>query len=758
MDWLSFFAFFFKPPVWSGPLPQVQEVGFALDRLSPGVDNFNYDVHLSPDFRKSVGRIIYRHIIRQAGAEEDITRDSTANPAKDRIEFNRLCRELFLEAVNRAKMQGNEVQIDFLARTAVVKFLGREIRDRVDLLLNHYNNIIWENETARTQDLGEIVRLREKLTEIRQAKGAITVAASRFFFTQLAELQQRDIDKVRRATLGTGAILAGEIFFNPLLYVDKPVNDTFMIQEYVLLGHRYEDPDKYPVILALLQETLSRVFRGVNGAPGGHPATDSTKIAGWLRNIRTPELLFDPFATLELYNHAKKDQAKGEERRQFKKLLGEQRRLLNYLYRRFKKDGLIDRIVGSFFIKPLCDQYCPPLVPHQLLHFLIEPAGRNRIVSQLRWVERLYGKTLPLAPLRQAARRFRRAGGRERRELVVRYLKQFVRYHRDLENHRMLREISDRVNLATAEELIDLSRANHTLHEFLLPHEKVLSLEEKMVSGHTILKADVRGATIITSQLQRQGLNPASYFSLNFFGPIAELLSEYNAVKVFIEGDAIILSFTEHEDTPAEWYGVARACGLAVNMLRLIRQYNSKNRKYRLPIMELGIGISYQQGGPSFLFDGERQIMISPAINLADRLSSCDKTLRRLFEKAGHRFNLFVFYTEEPSTHGPLVEPAILRYNVNGIELHEEGFKKLGEEIELRRVELAGAETGDDVEALYTGKFPTLTGRYQRLVVRQARAGMVNGADPGVVLGRSAQRYYEICTQPWIYEATRMAD
>jgi hypothetical protein len=354
--------------------------------------------------------------------------------------------------------------------------------------------------------------------------------------------------------------------------------------------------------------------------------------------------------------------------------------------------------------------------------------------------------------------RLKVTGRRARQELVVRFLKQFVHYHRDRENHNKLKEISDRVNLVTSEELISLSRANNTLYEFLLPHEKILSLEEKRVSGHTILKADVRGATLITSQLKRKGLNPASYFSLNFFGPIAELLSEYNAEKVFIEGDAIILACMEHEDTPAEWYGVARSCGLAVNMLRLIRQYNTKNRKYGLPIMELGLGICFQQRGPSYLYDGEKQIMISPAINLADRLSSCDKTLRRLFEPTRHQFNLFVFHAEGYSSDDALVEQPILRYNVNGIELHEDGFKKLGEEIELKLVKVEGMVIQDDVEALYTGKFPALSGRYQRLVIRQARAGIVDEANPGVMLRQSERRYYEVCTQPWIYELARITD
>ena len=47
-----------------------------------------------------------------------------------------------------------------------------------------------------------------------------------------------------------------------------------------------------------------------------------------------------------------------------------------------------------------------------------------------------------------------------------------------------------------------------------------------------------------------QGLNPASYFSLNFYDPVNKLLGKYGAQKVFLEGDAIILAILEREGEP----------------------------------------------------------------------------------------------------------------------------------------------------------------------------------------------------------------
>ena len=129
--------------------------------------------------------------------------------------------------------------------------------------------------------------------------------------------------------------------------------------------------------------------------------------------------------------------------------------------------------------------------------------------------------------------------------------------------------------------------------------------EEKPIVNHVIIKADIRGSMAINHTMRNKGLNPASYFSLNFFDPISAVLSEYGASKVFIEGDAIILSIFENEDEIQGNYSVARACGLAIRILQIVHSYNEKNKENNLPVLELGIGICYCQGPPTFLFDGD---------------------------------------------------------------------------------------------------------------------------------------------------------
>jgi hypothetical protein len=303
------------------------------------------------------------------------------------------------------------------------------------------------------------------------------------------------------------------------------------------------------------------------------------------------------------------------------------------------------------------------------------------------------------------------------------------------------------INLVRDEKLLLLSKKNRLLYEFPLPEERVN--EEKPVISHVIIKADIRGSMDVTHTMIAKGLNPASYFSLNFFDPISELLGDYNASKEFIEGDAIILSIFENEDTAQGWYSEARACGLAVNMLKIVQQYNSKNQKHDLPVLELGIGICYKQSPPAYLFDGDSRIMISHAINLADRLSGCDKGLRKLFKNHERMFNLFVFQNVCDEDREATADDLSLRYNVNGIELDPEGFAKLAQEINLKCFEYP--VENNEVAILYTGKVPTLSGNYQRLVIRESAIEEVN-PETMEVIGPTSRKYYEVCTQPAIYE------
>jgi len=308
------------------------------------------------------------------------------------------------------------------------------------------------------------------------------------------------------------------------------------------------------------------------------------------------------------------------------------------------------------------------------------------------------------------------------------------------------------VNLIATDKLRELSRMNGTLYEFLQPDEQPEKPEEVRVLRHVVLKADVRDSTRLTRTLMEKGLNPASYFSLNFYDPVNKLLGKYGAQKVFLEGDAIILAILEREGEPG--LAVSRACVLAREMIEIVRGYNELMQRSGMPELELGIGITLQETAPLYLMDGERQIMISEALNESDRLSSCNKRARKSMEAQAGPFHVYVFETAgQSSSANP--EDSLLSFNLGGIRMNEAAFRKLQQEISLvpLAVKLPSSLASDKGEyKLSSGTVPVDRDIFRKIVVRESRIPRVNPEDFSVQ-GWSERCYYEICADPVIYNA-----
>jgi hypothetical protein len=212
-------------------------------------------------------------------------------------------------------------------------------------------------------------------------------------------------------------------------------------------------------------------------------------------------------------------------------------------------------------------------------------------------------------------------------------LQDICRFRLHLKYFRLAHRAFNRLRILRSEDDLKLSREAGSLYSLLTPSEQ--QDDQDRIVHHAIIKADVRGSTTVTEELQAKSLNPASYFSLRFFSPINALLPIYGAGKVFIEGDAVILSLLEHEKSPQQWFAVARACGLARAMLNVVHANNLHSEQMGLPKLEVGIGLCYAPSAPLFLYDEDKPIMISGAIGKADRLSSCTWKLRRIIQPGG---------------------------------------------------------------------------------------------------------------------------
>ena len=740
-----------------------------LNKLVVGVDNIRHDVYLSPAFCKATQNIVRHFIANRSDSEKILDLAKAPLSSRDLEAYRESCLEFLKGAVNKAKSE-NEDQIDMLAQIAIIKMFIEEVHGQYDVLIKRLNDSARKLEISKHQDLKKTIKIKEKLSEVQKNKSAILAHVGSELFQFVIDAQNEGARELREAVLGPQSNLPADVFLNPILYLKNAFDDVFRIDQYVLLGHRFEDPDNYQAISSLIRNLLSKMIPDDKAASamleqtervpdasdekGTTPYQDNTDEYTdiWLKQVENIDILFDCFRSEERCRNLKKQKQTKERSAQLKLLAKKQKQLLDFVYRRFKRANLIPRITASYEMQSIYLEYCPPLVPHQVRQFLIHPRQRKSIIRRINRVKGFYGKSFSLLPLRRKIKQLKRVKTANKKKYLLQFLKGFARYHRDFQNFKRLEAAMDRVNLVTDTKTMTLSRENYTLYEFLLPNERLL--EKKPIINHVVIKADVRDSTNITSQMKERELNPASFFSLNFFNPITEILFDYNAEKVFIEGDAMILSISEHEGAPEGWYSVSRACGLAIQILLVVQKYNETSRKYKLPILGMGIGICHNDKPPTFLFDETNRIMISPAINSADRLSSSTKSLNKIINKKTHPFNLYVFTSASKEATDAKASGNILRYNVNGIELNADGFKKLSKEIDLKAVDCRIPELQEGTIRVHTGRFPTKSGKYRRLVIREAYIPEITLHDYKII-GSTPDKYYEVCTHAKVYQYVR---
>lgn len=712
------------------------EPSFILENLTPGIDNLRHDVFLSPRFteaaRAYIAKLIARHgNVEELSLEETASRRTAPNVAgrardphatatrlSEQAEFRRLLTELHLAALNRAK-QENNVSFDLLFRLAVLKFQRAELVTQYGQVLERCRARIKLYDGPRQSGNNRTMEVRERFAQFQINKRSVLRRAGQDLFVTLRDAEKESLSKTRRSYFGDAAALAYELFLNRLIFTDDGRDDWLMAEHYVMLGNYDRDPDR----MQILQEIAAKFLKGL----GVVNDLDDPLVEG---------LLNVPENAQEIMAGGSPDESGPR---------GKAQRAMLYAWLDLlEENDVMQNVMASYEVVPLLAQYSPPINPQQLKNALIAKVERKRVETLLEE----HGKISP-DNLHAAVRKIETTRPAEKAKYAGRFFADFTRYHRDLRRMEAVFSAMDTINVLSNERFRELSAVNNTLYEFLLPEEQKPS--EDKVLHHVVLKADIRESTTLTRTLFERGLNPASYFSLNFYDPINKLLPRYNARKVFIEGDAIILALFEREGESS--VGVAQTCVLAKDIIEVVTAYNERSRASGLPSLDLGIGISYQDSPPMYLMDGTRQIMISKAINESDRLSSCHKGMRRMLEDRELLFNVFAFKTVEDADTGGNADEFLLRYNIGGIHISAAAFHKLQTEISLQAFDVQVPMIWNTSEVrIYTGMVPLGQGLFHRIVVRE---GTVAHVDPRDFSLREVtdQHYYEVCVHPRIYEA-----
>ena len=729
-----------------------KKIGVDCGAVSKGIDNYHVDIEVSASFTLRVKECVEHNLKRLVTGKALVSGN-----AEMMHEVRDAYTDLVKVTLHRSKTDLTREQIQIL-QFGLVKFVMQEIRDGLDQYSDQLEATLGQQQFSGSRSL---MATQERVQWFRTHRGEFMFRLNRLLLRQLQREENNQLKTLREQVLG--AFPEGvNVLFNPMLYGMSPRDPLLLLDYYAVwpgngvqfdaMNRSIEEvirkhlPDQSFDSLksgAKSDSAQSEVYDELGGLFAAQTLLGSSpnqkemvsESFGWLDHPGNMRLLFDEKI------HARHLNQEGLGLTGGWSLKGDVKKLQKIVTDLRKSIGdskAVKAILASYALREKLTQLDLNLIDIDTAIELVVLGDSKKVQEAIDPTGE--GASLLVTKLIECASVFNGMMKDAGDELFVRLLTDYARYRLHLKYYRFAHRMFNRVSVIVEPEKAQLAKAGGNLYQ-LLSSDEVKGIggdEEPEIVHHAILKADVRGSTTVTAELLRQGLNPASYFSLRFFNPINECLGAYGAVKVFIEGDAVILGVYEHSNAPDEWFSVSRACGIAKEMLDIVNSKNTHSKQTGLPVLEIGIGICYADDRPMFLFDDNRPIMISSAIGDADRMSGCSWRLRDSY--SSENFNVAAFQMGDKDDHKGEKGQDLIRYNVNGIVIDDAAFEKLQTEVHFRRLK---ARSGDGEEIFHVGKFPDVLGKQRDLVVRQGKVGifdegLVNqDADTGLF-------YYEI--------------
>ncbi len=724
-----------------------------LSGFPPGLDGARVDVWVGDSLTKTIDELVEASLSR---------RSHSFNPggvhSSLRGDVSDAFREVYgVASLMNARRARKAMRRDLyqLFQLAVVKQILLTVDHKVEQWCSSAETGAERAGHTRQEQLWRMQRCRERLRYL--------VAQD---VLNLMHMLDRAGRKRRKSLLGLSWPVAEELLYNPLLQLDGLGTKEHFLEIYPLV---LMDPVQFRKVEAVVLDALAEWLpEGCVKLPPEPDQIDYRRLT-----IREDRGELGGYARVEAFLRRVMDEGEYtqdcvhwlDEPVNLPRLLDShykggcgawchprwpefQESLASRLEVGLQEAGVLEPLIASVRLRELYPDLGRRGAPDLLLEYLLDQRSLSGVISALEKQEKLTNPSAYQARLLQAKKALQQASAAQRRRWLVRALEGHAALRRDLKLAWLAYRSMNEIALARSEKDLELSRSNGLLQDL-----GIEGRQSDAIIGHVIVKADLRGSTALIASMNHTGINPATYFSRNLFNPVNSLIKAYGAEKLFLEGDAAILAFLDRESAPTAV--VARACALAQELIALLERRNRQNERRGLPRLEVGVGIAYEAGPPTYLFDEGHKITISPAIHRADRLSSCNLPSAFLEKLDGdRRAGRSVEVVRFADSANLIAKTGELRrYNVNGVELDEAAFRRLRQEMILRVVpaEVLGGSAGD---RYHVGRFTAKEGKTRWLVVREAIVQRWNGKR-FVSDSESRLRFHEVITDPGLIKKIR---
>ncbi len=760
--------------VFLEPLHRFARPAVRFDRLQIGIDNKHIDVALSPKVLSSATELVRRMVHEDLAANGwgELGLEPTA---KDFDAFREIYSGLMEVAVERVHDRVSAPEVIQLLHLILLKML-LEMPGRA--LENFRNQLQLDAEGFATQLSGRNLELHERLVALAKLEPGVRYRTLRRIFKVVQRLESTNLRKLRKSVLGVSWDIPKLVLFNPLLHLSGFSCESQFMNHYPLLCIDEDEENYFALTNRILCELFGDYLPGWAmsvAVPARRPDGNSKLQNGAFNSFLDGQRLLERALQKEEYTGPSvswldapdnitmlihpvrsgwflSDKPSDEETivpwldphwPEFQQRIGTE------LFQRFMKAGITRRAIAGYRTPRVYHQLEGRVPVREVYNYLAGTIPRRRLMRRIAATSPNLDAGETIKTLDMVSNHIRRMSTLRQQEYVIRYLRDFLSFRRDLKLAYFANQLMSQIRLLTVPEEIKLSRDNGSLYEFPLRAE--VEPEGQKIRSHVILKADVRGSTEITRQLLANRLNPATHFSMNFFGPITKLLGDSGAQKVTVEGDALILTIFDYDGASLQSLAVANACGLARKILSVMDTQNTQNRVHGLPELELGLGMAFSNDAPAYLYDERRQDHDLPRRSI--RPTGSPLVLLSLRRSVHWKHP-----PREPSGCEVLTrsspedaKPKLLRYNVNGIELDSPAFLKLKSELALHRVRIRDKAGNPQLLSCGTVSRPA---RSDALVGGSGRRrSSVWEGDVTGDLDPEGRQFYEVITNPKVIGA-----
>lgn len=685
--------------------------------LPRGVDNVHVDVLLSPEFCKNARRVIHNLIpivIRHLSQGKH----TMTLPKNLFTDITKQFDVLLNNSLHLAKTKGDK-QIPNLFYIAMLKFLHSEVTNTVASAIQRKKESVQERNrrgVGKQKDINAV----EWMFRFRES---IIASTNQTLINAISGSRHEHIDKAIDSFLGKRNLFIQQARHTWLVKAESSADENLLMSHYFTLGLQQEEKNSFLNIDKILSDSLRDFVPLIDKSEDEEKSdknlirdSDTLSQPSVLMNQNNISILLDTSWTRKQLKNIT-PWSDWKKYKKFKQHLYFQQRLTLKLLSDIHKSGLASWVNAAYEVRDLLRNKNTMLSPAAVTSLLAKKTSKSEFKQRLQELLRFNDNMLHAQEFTYAWERIHKQPEQLLKRNLLPFLRDFSRYRQDLLLLFTYQRAAAQISLLHSQKDILTSRSNYTLYEFLFKSEH--KHVDAPILSHIIIKADLRGSTDITQKLTELELNPATHFDRNFFSPINELIDNYGAEKVFIEGDAIILILNERKGETEGRLIASHACGLAATILQVVGQQNKELSAYGLPRLELGIGLAYSDESPRYLFDQQHRITISPAINRADRLSACAWGVRkwRDSQQAPHSYVEVYQPSENEMAHGEKAQKDRV-YNLNGVLIEPEVFEKLQQEISPKKLNATLPQYPDST--LYAIEFPDLAGNPHRLVIRKS--------------------------------------